>query len=92
MAQSSTIGVLVSGGLDSSVLVAELLRRGHGVQPFYVRCGLYWEREELAALRAFLQAIAPEGKGDRHHLCAAPSGPFRQMVPVPFSPESRKVI
>ena len=22
---------------------------------------------------------------DRHHLCAAPSGPFRQMVPVPFS-------
>ena len=25
-------------------------------------------------------------KGDRHHLCAAPSGPFRQMVPVPFFP------
>ena len=24
-------------------------------------------------------------KGDRHHLCEAPSGPFRQMVPVPFS-------
>ena len=23
-------------------------------------------------------------KGDRHHLCAAPSGPFRQMVSVPF--------
>ena len=23
-------------------------------------------------------------KGDRHHLCTAPSGPFRQMVPVPF--------
>ena len=31
-------------------------------------------------------ASAPEGKGDRHHLCAAPSGPFRQMVPVPFFP------
>ena len=91
MAQSSTIGVFVSGGLDSSVLVAELLRRGHRVQPFYVRSGLYWEREELAAVRAFLQAIAPEGKGDRHLMCAAPGtdrrlvGPFRQMVPVPFS-------
>jgi 7-cyano-7-deazaguanine synthase len=61
MAQSSTIGVLVSGGLDSSVLVAELLRRGHRVQPFYVRSGLFWQREELAALRAFLQAVAGRG-------------------------------
>jgi oxygen-independent coproporphyrinogen III oxidase len=25
------------------------------------------------------------GKGDRHLLCEAPSGPFRQKVPVPFS-------
>ena len=24
-------------------------------------------------------------KGDRHHLCEAPSGPFRHRVPVPFS-------
>jgi 7-cyano-7-deazaguanine synthase len=61
MAHSSTIGVLLSGGLDSSVLAAELLRRGHRVQPFYVRSGLYWEREELAALRAFLRAIASRG-------------------------------
>ena len=27
-----------------------------------------------------------EGKGDRHPMCAAPCGPFRQMVPVPFFP------
>ena len=26
------------------------------------------------------------GKGDRHLLCEAPEGPFRQKVPVPFSP------
>jgi retron-type reverse transcriptase len=26
------------------------------------------------------------GKGDRHHLCEAPFGPFRQMVHVTFSP------
>ena len=23
-------------------------------------------------------------KGDRHHLCEAPGGPFRQIGPVPF--------
>lgn len=28
------------------------------MRPFYVRCGLLWEHEELAALRAFLQAMA----------------------------------
>jgi len=28
---------------------------------------------------------AGAGKGDRHLLCEAPSGPFRQKVPVPFS-------
>ena len=54
----TTIGVLASGGLDSCVLVAHLLRQGYGVQPFYVRCGLLWEREELLALRAFLCAVA----------------------------------
>jgi 7-cyano-7-deazaguanine synthase len=53
--------VLVSGGLDSCVLMAHLLRQGHAVRPFYVRCGLVWEREELAALRAFLRAIAASG-------------------------------
>ena len=29
------------------------------------------------------------GKGDRHRLCEAPEGPFRQMVPVPFSGPGR---
>lgn len=54
----STIGVLASGGLDSCVLVGHLLQQRHRVQPFYVRCGLVWEREELSALRAFLRAVA----------------------------------
>jgi 7-cyano-7-deazaguanine synthase len=54
---SSAIGVLASGGLDSCILTAHLLRQGRRVRPFYVRCGLFWEREELSALRAFLQAI-----------------------------------
>ena len=76
MAQSSTIGVLMSGGLDSSVLVAELLRQAHRVQPFYVRSGLYWEREELAAVRAFCRPSRRREKGTGT-LCAqhrAPTG------------------
>ena len=56
--QSSTIGVLASGGLDSSILVAHLLGQGHRVQPLYIRKGLYWQEQELAGLRRFLQAIA----------------------------------
>jgi len=32
----------------------------------------------------------PGGKGDRHLLCEAPGGPFRQKVPVPFSEPKQK--
>lgn len=56
--QPTTIGVLASGGLDSSILLAHLLDQGHRVQPFYIRKGLYWQEHELAGLRRFLQAIA----------------------------------
>jgi 7-cyano-7-deazaguanine synthase len=56
--QPKTIGVLASGGLDSSILVAHLLEQGHLVLPFYIRKGLYWQEQELAGLRRFLQAIA----------------------------------
>jgi 7-cyano-7-deazaguanine synthase len=57
----STVGLLLSGGLDSGILLGHLLRRGHRVQPFYVRAGLHWERDELGALKAFLAAM----KSDR---------------------------
>ena len=52
----STIGLLLSGGLDSSILLAHLLQTGHRVQPFYVRCALAWEREEFRAVEQFLRA------------------------------------
>jgi 7-cyano-7-deazaguanine synthase len=54
---SNMIGVLASGGLDSSILLAHLLGQGHRVQPFYIRKGLYWQEQELAGLRKFLEAI-----------------------------------
>ena len=58
---SETIGVLASGGLDSSILVGHLLREGRRVQPFYIRTGLVWQQAELPALERFLAAVAIDG-------------------------------
>src|SRR5436190_6987127 len=58
IANPGTIGVLASGGLDSSILIGHLLREGRRVQPFYIRTGLVWQAEELPALERFLAAIA----------------------------------
>ena len=45
--------MLLSGGLDSAVLVAEEAQHGV-VQPIYVSVGLRWEAEERRAAAAFL--------------------------------------
>jgi 7-cyano-7-deazaguanine synthase len=52
-----TIAVLVSGGLDSSVLVADYLSRRLQVTPIFVEQGLRWERVEREWLVRFLRAI-----------------------------------
>jgi 7-cyano-7-deazaguanine synthase len=55
--------VLASGGLDSAILVVEVLRQGRRVYPIYVRFGLAWEPIEEAHLRRFLDTLtdpAPE--------------------------------
>ena len=49
--------MLASGGLDSSVLLAELARAERRVFPIYIRAGLRWERVELAMLRKFIAAL-----------------------------------
>src|SRR5437762_3243792 len=53
----SCLAVLVSGGLDSAILLAEACRHAQAVHPLYVRFGLAWEEAELAHLRRFLDAI-----------------------------------
>ncbi len=53
--------VLVSGGIDSAVLVRELLGSHARVFPAYVREGLIWEDAELAHLQRYLAAIAAPG-------------------------------
>src|SRR5712691_10378043 len=45
--------VLLSGGLDSAVLLAEEARR-HQVQPIYVAVGLAWEAREREAVARLL--------------------------------------
>jgi 7-cyano-7-deazaguanine synthase len=55
---SGEAAVLASGGVDSSVLLAELAAAGRRVFPIYVRTGLLWEDAELHWLRRFL-AVGP---------------------------------
>ena len=50
--------VLLSGGLDSAVLLADVARRDGParVQPVYVSVGLAWEAEERAMIERLLRA------------------------------------
>ncbi|MEE3372727.1 MAG: 7-cyano-7-deazaguanine synthase [Planctomycetota bacterium] len=52
------VAVLLSGGLDSSILVAALLERGCSVVPLYVRSGLFWEVAEQQMVARLLVALA----------------------------------
>ena len=61
---ASSVAVLASGGLDSSVLLAELARSGKRVFPVYIRAGLRWERVELATLRKFIAALGRDNIED----------------------------
>jgi 7-cyano-7-deazaguanine synthase len=63
-----SLAVLVSGGLDSAILLGDSLRRHAAVQPLYVREGLCWETIELEHLRRFLEAIHCPGLRPLHIL------------------------
>ncbi len=54
MRKRSSICVLVSGGLDSDVLLAEAAKKYRRVWPVYIRQGLTWEDVELHWLHRFL--------------------------------------
>lgn len=51
------LGILISGGLDSAILLGDALRRPGSVQPLFIRCGLAWETVELAYLHRYLDAL-----------------------------------
>jgi 7-cyano-7-deazaguanine synthase len=54
---SRSVCALVSGGMESAVLLARLLQRHSGVLPLYLRCGFVWEPAELFWLRRLLGAM-----------------------------------
>ena len=54
---TAPLAVLVSGGLDSAVLLAEAALAYPDVVPVYVRVGMLWEAAERAHLDRFLAAV-----------------------------------
>lgn len=59
--QPAAVCVLVSGGLDSCVLAADLARRRRAVYPLFIRQGLLWEETEIYWLRRFLESLKLDG-------------------------------
>jgi len=51
-------GLLLSGGLDSAVLLGLMLEHGRRVVPFYVRTGCVWQDREFNAVRQLLSSLA----------------------------------
>ena len=52
------LAVLISGGLDSAILLGDALRRNLTVTPIYIRCGLAWESVERLYLERYLDVLA----------------------------------
>ena len=89
-ARSRDVAVLISGGLDSAVLLGELLARRPRlgrVRPIYVRNGLRWETVELFWLRRFLKAI----KNRALRPLAALDLPMRDLYAGHWSVAGRRV-
>ncbi len=54
-------GLLLSGGIDSAVLLDQLLDGGWQVVSFYVRAGCIWQSCELKAIERFLARVEQRG-------------------------------
>jgi 7-cyano-7-deazaguanine synthase len=81
------LAILVSGGLDSAILLGETLRAGRTVQPLYVRSGLIWEAVELDYLRRFLDALKEPKLRSLHGLDV----PVNDLYPPHWSLTGRDV-
>ena len=79
------LAVLVSGGLDSAILLGEAVRTGRETWPLYVRCGFHWEAVELDHLRRFLDAIKLEWPAARLHGLQALDMPVGDLYPRHWS-------
>ena len=60
MSSSDKVALLVSGGMDSCVLLSTFLKQGFQVFPVYIKHGLLWESVELVYLGKYLEAVQQE--------------------------------
>lgn len=75
--------VLVSGGVDSIVLLRETLKRHRVVQPLYVRAGMAWEQVERRALGRLLRLLRGPRPGKSRDGTAQSLRPLREIeVPM----------
>lgn len=58
MAPPLKVCLLVSGGLESALLLHIALQQGREVYPLYVACGFFWEKHEMESLKNFLGNFA----------------------------------
>jgi 7-cyano-7-deazaguanine synthase len=82
-----SVCALVSGGLDSCVMLANLARRYREVHPLFIRQGLVWEPAELVHLRRFLRAA----KIPRVQPLTVLALPVRDLYGAHWSTTGRKV-
>ena len=50
-------GLLLSGGIDSAVLLDQFVQQTIEVQPFYIQCGCIWQTAERNALQRFIAQL-----------------------------------
>jgi 7-cyano-7-deazaguanine synthase len=54
----AALAVLISGGLDSAILLGDAVRRRDAdIHPIYIRCGHSWESVEFQHLERYLEAL-----------------------------------
>jgi len=57
---SGTTAILLSGGLDSAILLGHLLDQGEWVQPIYIATDCIWQASEQRAIEQFLAALGSD--------------------------------
>ena len=69
-----SIALLLSGGLDSAILLSHLIEAGRRVHPIYIRTGTAWQVEEVTAIHRYLNALSFTATAKTGHAGVAAGG------------------